>query len=53
MERIVEIVNPAPPRVDASRKPSEVQLAQVPERMPMEEPEKKRWHSLTLRLLNA
>ncbi len=41
MERIVEIVNPAPPRVDASRKPREVQLEQVLERMPIEEPEKK------------
>lgn len=37
----MEIVIPAPPNVDTRRKPSEEQLAQVLERTPMEEPEKK------------
>jgi hypothetical protein len=41
LERKVEIVIPAPPNVDTRRKPSEEQLAQVLERTPIEEPEKK------------
>lgn len=37
----MEIDIPAPPNVDTRRKPSEEQLAQVLERTPMVEPEKK------------